>query len=360
MKRFLFLLCGLLSAAACQCLQTPEIVRVSATVETDPVPHSGDAADDPALWIHPEDPSLSVVIGTDKQGGLAVYGLDGMQKSYSSDAKMNNVDVRYGLSLAGEAVDVIAASNRTANAIALYTIDAETYLLENIAARAIFVDVEEIYGLCMYRSAVSGEMYVFVSGKDDGIEQWRLFDDGKGRVDAEQVRAFEVGSEVEGCVADDETGYLFLGEEKTGIWKYGAEPDDGTERVRVDRATLCGELRADVEGLALYYGRDGAGYLIASSQGNDTFVLYDREPPHSRIGVFALVDNDSGSIDGAYHTDGIEVVSCSLGEGFSRGVFIAHDGRNEMPDAHQNYKLVPWERIAEGFGLLSEEENRLQ
>src|SRR5262249_34922623 len=28
---------------------------VTATVETDPVPHGGDAADDPAIWINPKD-----------------------------------------------------------------------------------------------------------------------------------------------------------------------------------------------------------------------------------------------------------------------------------------------------------------
>ena len=28
-----------------------------AIVETDPVLHTGDAADDPAIWVHPTDPS---------------------------------------------------------------------------------------------------------------------------------------------------------------------------------------------------------------------------------------------------------------------------------------------------------------
>ena len=41
---------------------------VTATVETEPVPHSGDSADDPAIWIHPTDPAQSTIIGTDKHG----------------------------------------------------------------------------------------------------------------------------------------------------------------------------------------------------------------------------------------------------------------------------------------------------
>src|SRR3989337_2683988 len=54
---------------------------VMPTVETTPVPDAGDAADDVAIWIHPTDPSLSTVIGTDKlaSGGLGVYNLAGNQ-----------------------------------------------------------------------------------------------------------------------------------------------------------------------------------------------------------------------------------------------------------------------------------------
>jgi 3-phytase len=48
-----------------------------AGVETEPVPNMGDAADDPAIWVHPVDPALSLVLGTDKKGGLNVFDLEG-------------------------------------------------------------------------------------------------------------------------------------------------------------------------------------------------------------------------------------------------------------------------------------------
>src|SRR5262245_4096795 len=38
---------------------------VSATVGTAQVPNDGDAADDPAIWVHPGNPALSTVISTD-------------------------------------------------------------------------------------------------------------------------------------------------------------------------------------------------------------------------------------------------------------------------------------------------------
>ena len=49
----------------------------TATVETVPVLSTGDAADDPAVWVHPSDPARSVVIGNDKGGALEVYDLSG-------------------------------------------------------------------------------------------------------------------------------------------------------------------------------------------------------------------------------------------------------------------------------------------
>lgn len=42
------------------------VYEVAATVETTPVPHSGDRADDAKIWVHPTDAGLSIVIGSDK------------------------------------------------------------------------------------------------------------------------------------------------------------------------------------------------------------------------------------------------------------------------------------------------------
>src|SRR5687768_16861420 len=70
---------------------------VTADVETTPVAGRGDAADDPAIWVHPVDPSLSTIIGTDKKaGGLAVYDLEGRQLQFAKLTGVNNVDLRDG------------------------------------------------------------------------------------------------------------------------------------------------------------------------------------------------------------------------------------------------------------------------
>ena len=75
------------------------------------------------------------------------------------------------------------------------------------------------------------------------VEQWELFDADSGQVDARRVRTFDVGTQTEGCTADDELGHLYIGEEDVGIWKYGAEPGTGAARTLVDTTAQAGNSR---------------------------------------------------------------------------------------------------------------------
>ena len=318
---------------------------VPATVETDPTPSGGDSADDAAIWIHPTDPGQSVVIGTDKDGGIAVYDLAGSELSYRPDGEINNVDLRYGFALGGELVDLVAASNDTTDTLAVYVVDPATRSLESVAAGGGIPTPIRPYGSCMYRSPVTGRFYAFVNSRGGVVEQWELLDAGGGLVSGSLVREFDVGSQTEGCVADDETARLYVGEEAVALWRYGAEPGDGETRVQVDTTEVGGHLVADVEGLALYTASEGAGYLIASSQGSDAYVLYEREGANAYVGTFQIVDGIA--IDGTSGTDGIDVSNAALGPGFPSGVFVAQDGDNG--DENQNYKLVPWQSIAAAY-----------
>jgi 3-phytase len=329
---------------------------VKATVETDPVASVADAADDPAIWIHPTDTSLSTIIGTDKsaEGGLGVYNLDGSLHQFVQIGEVNNVDVRYNFLLNGESAAIVAATNRTNNSLVIYRVNPQTRELENIAARDIISNVPEVYGFCLYRSPVSGKYYAFINSTDTGaVEQWELFDNGSGLVDASLVREFVVGTQTEGCTADDELAFLYIGEEDVAIWKYGAEPDAGDERVAVDYtddADENGNLVADVEGLSLYYASDGTGYLIASSQGSSEFTVYQREGDNAYLGKFVV--SETAVVDGVTGSDGLDVTNFPLGSAFANGVFVTQDDSNQNPDGNQNFKLVPWESIAQGLGLI--------
>jgi len=174
------------------------------------------------------------------------------QLDYRPDGELNNVDLRYNFPLGGQRVALITAGDRVNNIIAIYQVNVATRKLENVATRVITTGIG-VYGSCMYHSPVTGKYYVYIDSKDGEVEQWELFDNGSGRVDGILVRSFEVGSSTEGCVADDELGYFYIGEEAKGIWKYGAEPGDGTSRTQVDKTGAGGHLTRDVEGLTLYY-----------------------------------------------------------------------------------------------------------
>ena len=212
----------------------------------------------------------------------------------------------------------------------------------NVAARDINVGIT-VYGSCMYKNINTGDVYAIVNDKEGNVEQYQLIDNGDSLVDVILVRTLKLSSKLEGCVADDLLGYLYIGEEEKGIWKYGANPSDGDIGSLVDE--VGAHLTADVEGLTIYYSGDSTGYLIASSQGNNTYAVYKREGENSYIGQFAIVEGNT--IDGTSGTDGIDVCNMYLGANFSQGIFVVQDGRNDV--GNQNFKAVPWENIASAF-----------
>ncbi|MDM8568600.1 phytase [Thiotrichales bacterium HSG1] len=324
---------------------------VKATVETKPVNATEDAADDPAIWVHPQDPAQSIIITTQKQGGLIVYDLVGNQLQYLADGEMNNVDLRYNFPLGNEKVSIVTASNRTDNSIAVYKVNSATRRLENIANQAIITGFQDsVYGLCMYHNRVSNKYYVFINDKSGAVEQWELYDNN-GLVKAALIRNFSVKSQVEGCVVDDKLGYLYLGEELVGIWKFSANPKANNKGHLIDTTDKNGNITPQVEGLAIYYLNEQEGYIIASNQGDSTFTVYDRAGNNKYLGRFNVVNNLELEIDKVDDTDGLDVINIPLGEDFPYGVFVVQDGINTMPTENQNFKLVPWENIAEQLDL---------
>jgi len=327
-----------------------KLVLVQATVETPPVSHDGDAADDPAFYVHPTDPAKSAIIATDKKGGLLVYDLAGKLLQSLPDGKMNNVDLRHGFKLGGGSVTLVAASDRTRKAIALYTIDPDTRQLTNVADGVQATGLSDPYGLCMYRSR-KGATYVFVSDPEGLVRQWKLVATPAGKVRATPVRDMKFDTQTEGCVADDDTGALYVAEEDVALWRLGAEPSSKTTPTAVARVADNAALKDDLEGVGLYAQAGGKGYLVVSSQGNNSYALFRREGDNAYVGSFAVIADGAAGIDGISETDGLDVTSASLGAGLEGGAFVAQDGRNVSPPENQNFKLVPWSAIAGGLKL---------
>ena len=111
-----------LAVVSGSCEALPDETAVHPVRETEPVRHGGDAADDAAIWVNRTYPAKSTIIGTDKKGGLAVYGLDGSEIQFLADGRMNNVDVRPGFRIDGRASALVVAGNRTDDSFAIYRV----------------------------------------------------------------------------------------------------------------------------------------------------------------------------------------------------------------------------------------------
>lgn len=333
MKRWIISL--LATGAVSACNSAPDglpAINIEASLETMAVAGSGDAADDPAVWRAPETGN-SLILGTDKTAGLYAFNLDGSVHTFLPVGRLNNVDVRYGIMVGGRSYDIAAATDRTNIALAIFLIDPETREVNAAPGGLIPLDFEDPYGMCLYRSPVDNSLYAFVNDQEPSTYVQLRIEGSEGGIVAEEVRRFVVGSQPEGCVADDRTGRLYVGEEAIGIWEYGAEPDAGDERTLF--ATADGQqIVADVEGLALLPRGDAGGYLFASSQGDSAYAVFDLDSG-TFINRFRI---SGGRTDATTETDGIEVFSSALGPDFPEGVFIAQDDIEDS--GGQNFKIV--------------------
>ena len=322
----------------------PVLVSVKPAVQTEVVMSQGDAADDPAIWVHPQTPALSRVLGTNKQQGLEVYDLQGKRVQHLPVGRLNNVDVRPGFELGGRTVDLAVATNRDHNSLSVFSIDRATGTVQ--AAGEIATPVTDIYGLCLFK-APSGEIYSFANDKDGTFVQHRFYAKGD-KVEGELVRQFKVASQPEGCVADDRNQRLFLGEEDVAVWALDARPDQPAALTSVIR--VGEQVHDDIEGMGLYQ-TEKDNYLAISSQGNDSYVVVDAEPPYALRGAFRVGVNAAAGIDGASETDGLEVTSANLGGPWSKGMLVVQDGRKRMPEQAQNFKYIPWTEVAKALHL---------
>ena len=165
-------------------------------------------------------------------------------------------------------------------------------------------------------------------------------------------------AQTEGMVADQELGFLYIGQENVGLWKVAAEPDAESDAMLLYAVKPAGELlAADVEGLTIYYGPDGAGYLLVSSQGDNTFAVFDRAGDNEYLGNFQIGAGDAA--DGVQESDGAMVLNVALGEAFPNGILVVQDGFNlpavmveddgELENVSTSLKFVDWAAVANAF-----------
>jgi len=341
--RLISILCAVYFIAGCEESVDirPNGKTVYANAETDPVKGMDDAADDPAIWVHPQTPEQSLILGTDKRNGLAVYNLQGVEIAFIKRGRLNNVDLRQHILLENKQTTLAVATNRSEHSLDIFEIDSNG-LVE--FRQALPVTLSDPYGICMHLD-VAGTAHVFANSKDGEYQQWQLTD-GKA-IAPKLVGTFQLDFQPEGCAVDDSTGTLYFGVEEKGLWQMPADATKFNERLLIDGVGR-GNLVADVEGMDIYHSTGGEKFLIVSSQGDYSYALYNLAD-NRYVGSFIIADSPSAAIDGAEETDGLAVTSHPLGSDYPQGLLVVQDGFNRLPKANQNFKLVSWEQVDNAF-----------
>lgn len=324
---------------------------IPAQVSTDLVPSLGDAADDPAIWVNPKQPTQSRVLGTDKQGGLQVFDLNGKSLQYLPVGRLNNVDLRQGVLLGKQRMDIAVATNRDHNSLHVFAINPKNGQVSVLAE--LPTTLQDIYGICLFKDK-QGELYAFPNSKDGTFIQYHIsvaqHPNGQP-LQATEVRRFSVKTQPEACVADDASQRLFVGEEDHAVWVLDARADAKPVLEKVIAVGDAGDwVHDDIEGVGFYRG-EKQNYLVISSQGNNSFVVVDAEAPYQVRGAFRIGLNIDKGFDAVSETDGLAVSSASLGGAWQQGLLVVQDGRKRMPEGNQNYKYVSWAAIAKALNL---------
>lgn len=322
------------------------ISRVQPAVVTQLTKHD---TDDPAIWIHPTDPSQSLVIGTDKEadGALYVYNLKGeiMEDKVRRNLKRpNNVDVEYGLQLNGKPVDIAVTTERLTSKLRIFSLPDMTPV-DGGGVEVFQGETEEefrdLMGIALYKRPTDGAIFAIVgrkTGPTDGTYLWqyRLHDNGEGQVTGSLVRKFGSYSgkkEIEAIACDDRMGYVYYSDEMHGIRKYYADPEKGNAELVLFAQT---GFARDHEGVSIYEATDSTGYLLVSDQEADRFQIFTREGtaanPHDHRHVATVYVS-------TVHSDGSDVTHLPLNSTFSKGMFMAMS-------ADRTYHFYRWEDIA--------------
>ncbi|WP_294391240.1 phytase [uncultured Sphingomonas sp.] len=319
---------------------TATTATVQALGETEAVEtRNADAADDPAIWRNPVDPSASLIVATDKRAGLHVYALDGKDRSFVAAGRVNNVDLR-DMGKAGIIVAVSDRSDPAAAMVALFRLDPLAATL--VPLGKVPVGTGEAYGVCLYRKDAA--LFAFNVLKDGTINQVALDLSGPAPT-GRTVRTMKLATQSEGCVADDRTGRLYVAEEDVGVWRFDTAASGGWAGRKV--ADVDGSrIVADTEGVTIAAeGRGDGGYLLVSSQGDNAYAVY-RLRDDAFVGRFRIA---AGAFGATEETDGIDIAVGDVGGRFPDGLFVAQDGQNQ-PRA-QNFKMVAWADIKRALKL---------
>nr|WP_317631022.1 phytase [uncultured Flavobacterium sp.] len=322
MKKIIYLI-TLATLASCNSKLAPVAENaIKPTVTTQATPHD---TDDPAIWMNKQNPSQSLIIGTDKEGetgGLYAYDLQGkiVNKFYPMD-RPNNVDIAYNFNLNGKNTDIAVTTERQKNKIRVFTLP-DLKPIDN-GGIEVFADSEfkDPMGIALYTNT-NGKIYAIVGRKNgpsnEYLYQYELIENN-GNVTANLVRKFGTYSgvkEIEAIAVDNELGFIYYSDETVGIKKYHADPEKGNQELAFFGQN---DFKRDHEGIAIYKTNEKEGYILVSDQQANNFIVYKREGnqnPHDHK-MIAKIPVSTIECDGA------DAVNFNFGAPFEKGIFVA-------------------------------------
>jgi len=314
-------------------------------------------AEDIVVWPHPAAPELSLIIGTDKgtfpDGGIFVWNLSGILQQRINISHPNSIDIRQGISLGNNSVDVVVVTMRDHRQIRIFRIDRDERKLVDVTSPQMKKIFKEPYGLALYKRPVDQALFAFVSSKSHDFrgELWllRLADNGTGYFDAEIVRKMNLGNGIfEGMIVDDALGFLYAAEDSVGVHKYNVNAVGREDQL----ALFAGpeEVKRKVEDLALYKCENGSAFILASSPGTASIRIYksDREGDNRhRYKMLHIIKNRTATAG-----DGITVANTIFTESFPFGFLAWHN------ESMAQFRLFRLEQLAQqGFQACTEKKS---
>lgn len=332
----------------------------------------------PAIWVHPTEAARSLVFAALEEGGLAIFGLNGNTlatippESYGT-VRYDGLAIVYDYTLGEQSVDLVIAADGANDTLVIFAYEPVARTIEDVtgeALPALFGETaaDGTYEVAAYQTADDETPYLFVTqGGSDQVLQLALTTDDSGQVGAAVVRtltlptlpadlsAEDAAIAAHGLAVDQEMGYLYaVAPDGTHILKYRAAASAGDAAMPI--RTIHDEMVAStMNGLSIYYGADGYGYLVTAIPGESSYALFERSGDNQYVGSFAVgeVATDESVIDQTNGTHGLDVVSTALGGQYPAGLLVVQDQMDIAPNSEggpqTNFKFVPWETVAAAF-----------
>ncbi len=287
--------------------------------------------DDPAIWIDKNDPSKSLIIGTDKEkgGGLYAYDLQGkIVASYPDMARPNNVDIAYDFPYQNDTIAVAVVTERKANAIRFFKLP-ELTPIDNGGLKVFEGETAEGFnepmGISLYtKKEEETPVFYAIVGRKNGPEQDYLWQyeyavNANGKLALTLARKFGAYSgkkEIEAIAVDQELGYVYYSDETAGVRKYYADPAKGNDELAFFAQA---DAKRDHEGIAIYKKDATTGYIVVSNQQDNSILIYPREGKPTNPNQHQLITTIPVA---AVECDGLEITALPLDPKFPKGMLV--------------------------------------